>query len=326
MSKKHLESCPCSCGCGEMMIPLWNSSEKRYSKYIRGHWSRVHYQLNDEQEARIVELYRIGLDVVPMSKFFDKIGPGRIHRALKRYDVQLRSRSETARKKYSCNTSYFDNIDCEEKAYWLGFIAADGHVNIHRGRYDFVIGLAISDMDHIKKFQRSVESNHPLLFPSHLVLGKSYRSVRLAFSCKPLVEALVKQGIPPGNKFGRLKFPNLQSDLLRHYCRGYIDGDGSFCYESRYSTLRFGLTGGYTFLRDLQRFLIAECNLPKTKVCTYKREKSRASYFAYGGRGQVERILNYLYKDTSVYLDRKAKYYFQLQGSQTPLFKFSSIE
>ena len=29
-------------------------------------------------------------------------------------------------RKYSFNEHYFDNIDCQEKAYWLGFFAADG--------------------------------------------------------------------------------------------------------------------------------------------------------------------------------------------------------
>jgi len=30
-------------------------------------------------------------------------------------------------KKYQFNTRYFNKIDTPEKAYWLGFIAADGY-------------------------------------------------------------------------------------------------------------------------------------------------------------------------------------------------------
>lgn len=31
-------------------------------------------------------------------------------------------------RKYNYNDNYFENIDTEEKAYWLGFIAADGSI------------------------------------------------------------------------------------------------------------------------------------------------------------------------------------------------------
>lgn len=38
---------------------------------------------------------------------------------------------------YSLNEHYFDNIDCDEKAYWLGFLFADGAISnntIHFGQ------------------------------------------------------------------------------------------------------------------------------------------------------------------------------------------------
>lgn len=42
---------------------------------------------------------------------------------LKQYKIKCRPKTS---RKYNLNQNYFDNIDCEEKAYFLGFIFADG--------------------------------------------------------------------------------------------------------------------------------------------------------------------------------------------------------
>ncbi len=268
-----------------------------------------------EQEAGIVEMYRLGLDARPMSRMMG-IGLSTIRTALKRSEVKMRSGSEIHRK-YTCNKHYFDDIDCEGKAYWLGFIAADGHVNVRHGSYNLVIGLTISDTDHVKKFQQSIESDHVLLFPKHLVLGKNYRSVRLSISCKHLVEALVRQGIPPQNKFGKIRLPDLSPNLLRHYCRGYVDGDGSI-FRSARGCLTFTLTSDRIFLTEFQQVLMQECYLSQTKISSYKN--SKASYLVYGGNRQVPRILHYLYHDATVFLDRKIRYYLSLPGAQLSFY------
>ena len=40
-------------------------------------------------------------------------------------------------RKYNFNEHYFDNIDCQEKAYWLGFFAADGYNHRSKGCIEF---------------------------------------------------------------------------------------------------------------------------------------------------------------------------------------------
>lgn len=53
---------------------------------------------------------------------------------------------------YFINENIFEKIDTEEKAYWLGFIYADGYVSTNT--YAFGIELSIKDIDHLIKFKK----------------------------------------------------------------------------------------------------------------------------------------------------------------------------
>lgn len=48
----------------------------------------------------------------------------------------------------------FEKIDTEEKAYWLGFLFADGYVGTNDNSVG--LGLAIKDIEHVKKFKKFI--------------------------------------------------------------------------------------------------------------------------------------------------------------------------
>ena len=52
--------------------------------------------------------------------------------------------------KYYYNKHFFDVIDTEEKAYWLGFMYADGYITSKSFRIG--LSLAIKDIEHLRKF------------------------------------------------------------------------------------------------------------------------------------------------------------------------------
>ena len=62
--------------------------------------------------------------------------------------------------KYKRNSDVFEKIDTEEKAYWLGFLYADGYINEKRKFVD--IGLKRSDRGHLEKFRQFLESDVPI--------------------------------------------------------------------------------------------------------------------------------------------------------------------
>ena len=64
-------------------------------------------------------------------------------------------------RKYHVNSNYFDTINTEGKAYWLGFLFADAAV--HPNRPSVALSLAMRDVDHLKKFKRYLNSGHPIV-------------------------------------------------------------------------------------------------------------------------------------------------------------------
>ena len=69
------------------------------------------------------------------------------------------------------NDDYFSEIDIEEKAYWLGFIYADGYVTGSK------LGIAIANLDrmHLEKFKKCIGADYKI---------KSYVSNSVYGSCK----------------------------------------------------------------------------------------------------------------------------------------------
>ena len=68
---------------------------------------------------------------------------------------------------YNYNEKYFETIDNEHKAYWLGFLYADGYVEpIYRKNkikaFRIEIGLSIEDKHHLELLLQDIESDVPI--------------------------------------------------------------------------------------------------------------------------------------------------------------------
>lgn len=119
-------------------------------------------------------------------------------------------------KRFQYNDDYFKVIDTEEKAYWLGFIFADGH----NGTKGFELSLKESDVGHLEKFRTAIEGNMPIHYRER---QKAYRIGVTSYEFRRNLE---NNGVT-SNKSETAEFPSLDSKLIRHFVRGYFDGDGS---------------------------------------------------------------------------------------------------
>lgn len=65
---------------------------------------------------------------------------------------------------YTCDYNYFDNIDTEDKAYWLGFLSADGWTSQNEKTNAGVTGIDLqySDIGHLKKFNKCINGNYKI--------------------------------------------------------------------------------------------------------------------------------------------------------------------
>lgn len=70
---------------------------------------------NKQQKEEIIARYIAGESAYDLSRVFN-ITNQSIYSLLSRRGIKRRPI-----RRLSCNESYFEKIDCEEKAYWLGF-------------------------------------------------------------------------------------------------------------------------------------------------------------------------------------------------------------
>lgn len=209
-------------------------------------------------------------------------------------------------RKYKVNESYFENIDSEEKAYWLGFIFADGCVYSNKC---VAIELAIKDENHLLKFISHLDSNYILSYP------KNRNSCKLLIGSVKMVNDLLKYGCT-SKKSLTLKFPdNINEDLKRHFIRGYFDGDGCISRSESikirkdrgnksYHTITWTtkVLGTIDFLQSIVKTL----DLPINKLTS---DGTKGFQLKFGGTNKPFIMLNKLYENSNIYLDRKFELY-----------------
>lgn len=202
---------------------------------------------------------------------------------------------------HHCNYDYFKNIDTEDKAYWLGFIYADGNVN--NAKNTLRINLQGGDYRHLSKLNKCIEGNFNVRVFDEKHGDKTYPMCQILVYSTNMVCDLINHGVVP-NKTDKIIFPELQNDLIRHFIRGYFDGDGSICerkHKKRLSDLACSFTcGSLQFLEKLRQILF-ENNIKSYLVNT----EGNKTYLSFAGLQNPDTFLHYIYDDATIYLDRK---------------------
>lgn len=202
-------------------------------------------------------------------------------------------------RKYTLDERYFQIIDTEEKAYWLGMLASDGYVS-DRGRIE--LGLS-GDDDRclLESFGRAIGTNAPVL--PHLLRYKGAKpAYRIGANSRKMVKDLGRLGVTT-RKSLNLSFPTLDQvpeQLLRHFVRGYFDGDGSVSLK-RDGTFLIGVTSSPRFIQALQETLSTRLDL----TSHIENNKRRTGSLKIGGNFVCFLFLDWIYRDASVYMSRK---------------------
>ena len=149
-------------------------------------------------------------------------------------------------RKYSVNAEYFSDINTQEKAYWLGFIWADGSIGKTAPRCSgpnrFTLAQVETEANHLQAFIEAIECSYtPVLKDLDRPLGK--RTLALDVNSRPFCMALENLGY--GTKEHRTDIPPMPRELLHHFIRGYFDGDGCLSIYKQNDTRRqeWSLTG-----------------------------------------------------------------------------------
>lgn len=189
---------------------------------------------------------------------------------------------------YPRDEFYFNKIDTEEKAYWLGFLYADGCV--HSNNYE--ISVNITDKEHIEKFKAAIKAfNHSITEIQDKRFQNAKTLYQFSIKDKQLHQDLIKWGCIPQKSLLINKIPNIPRDYVSHFLRGYFDGDGRLHYLRGTNNYRISFVGTKDFLNDIQKEL-------QTNVSLQSNIAGKAYVLQIAGRRQVERILSYLYNNS----------------------------
>ncbi|WP_404323938.1 hypothetical protein LG298_09795 [Cytobacillus firmus] len=260
---------------------------------------------NEEIIYEMYKLYVSGLSTLKIGEKF-KVSPSTVSRLFTRMGLEMRSNSLNSRK-YKVNHDYFEEIDTEEKAYWLGFIYADGYLTTRDGRQMFGVSIASKDRNLLELLNKSLHSDYKIR--EYKVTGGykvGVRYSRLIISSEKICNDLQKHGVFK-QKTNILLPPKIKREFIRHFIRGYIDGDGSiFKTDNDYGyDWHLSIVGTNELLTYVIEYFFEE-GLVQRKTKLEKRKKHhKISYIRYGGNIQLKKILDHIYCDAKLFLERK---------------------
>lgn len=203
------------------------------------------------------------------------------------------------KRQYNVNDSYFHIIDSEDKAYWLGFLYADGYIT---GENRIGLSLASTDLAHIEKFKASISSESPINnYETETAYGLAKYS-RIIVSSKEMYLDLISHGLIE-RKTDHITFPvnSIPEELVNHFIRGYFDGDGCMSGLKK-ETYAIKICGTESILRSFESFL----PIDKKERKLYQRNEGQVvKSLDISGKNQLVNCINYLYKNATIFLDRK---------------------
>lgn len=203
------------------------------------------------------------------------------------------------RRVHEFDDSFFEIINTEAKAYFLGLLAADGNIAKHENLIR--IGLHEKDKEILEIFRKSINFSGELRYvkKSKEDWNRSNQYLLVLFS-PTMKKDLERQEISP-NKSLTLTFPsNISKNLLNHYLRGYFDGDG--CISVGKTNIAEVSIAGSVWYCEALAFLFLEYDI-SAKV--YKHYKANCYYARIKGKDNIMRFYNFLYNNSTIYLSRK---------------------
>lgn len=199
--------------------------------------------------------------------------------------------------------SYFEKIDTEAKAYFLGLIIADGNVfEFKSSTRQKMTSISLDDGDRymLEKFREEVKATRK-------VSGDGRGCSQIMIPSSKLANDLSKYGVVPRKSFITY-LPIIDDSFMPPLIRGILDGDGNI--TSHYITSQkkhlhsMSFCGTHRLMSELSDYLTEKAELTfKPNVYDYKNRQ--LSEISIRSVENMERLGNYLYKDSTIYLKRK---------------------
>lgn len=218
----------------------------------------------------------------------------------------LVERKYMTKQKCNQNDNFFEVIDTEEKAYWLGFIMADGNMyersNPIGSRYTLSIKLKSTDLEHLEKFKQAIEYDGEIKIIASKRRDTETFGAEIRINSFKMCTDLIGHGIAP-RKSGKECIPKtIPNELAVHFIRGFIDGDGHIggsMAKGRVARVCVD-SSSKTVVNQIAHWFCSNSNLI---FCFYKRGNMYSCKTQ--SKSVVYETLKIIYSSSTVYLTRK---------------------
>lgn len=234
-----------------------------------------------------------------------------VYKAFKRYNLPIRDDKHKGRH-YHCNYRYFKDIDTEDKAYFFGFIYADGFLCVPNK-----VGISIIDTDYkqLEKLEKCMDCNYPIKFYANNSFdGRKSKFCRLIISDDDMVRDVKSHGLIE-HKTCIMKPPvGIPNKLIKHFIRGFWDGNGTL-YTSG-GMYYCGVTGTQDMVTWIGDTLVSN-GVIESYGLSRERKSDKVKSVKFGGKSKPLNVLYYLYHNANYYLDRKHDRYLQYMAESS---------
>lgn len=240
------------------------------------------------------------------------VGRKQVRNLLRKRNIYIEQDKSKLFRIYKVNHDYFSKIDTEEKAYWLGFLYADGYNDEKHG----IVQLGLQECDRIvvEKFRDAIASNNPIEIRYDGIKKPNSQNIcRIRICSKKMSQDLSKLGCFQ-KKSLTLKFPTekqVPSDLLQHFIRGMWDGDGCLWIKMVKNNGIFVaiLTSTLDVCTTVYNILLKELNILARITTPFPERNNSTRNLTLSGRINFCNFCNWLYENSSLYLERKYEKY-----------------
>ena len=189
---------------------------------------------------------------------------------------------------------YFTNIDTERKAYFLGFIFADGCIY----KNQLSLEIHVRDKDLLETFKKELSLNSKISIRKR----ENSETCCVRVSSPQIANDLEKYGIIRNKTYQTTHLPKIKESVLPHFIRGLIDGDG-WITKGKNGRYYVGFCSySKSVCEDFKRY----CEILINDKINNSILKSNNCYSCtFQNQSQIKRLITALYKDNTICLSRK---------------------
>lgn len=198
---------------------------------------------------------------------------------------------------------FFQEINEEAKAYFLGLLISDGNVfKDNTGRQASIsITLDLKDEYMLEKFKEVLQANTSV--------GHDDRGCgQIAVRSNIMAEDLAKYGVVPRKSYNTY-LPLISKEMMPHLIRGIFDGDGSIMAKPNPSNdghNRFlhsiSFCGTHQLMEDISNYILENLGI-KTTVYDYKDRN--LSELKIQNIDNIAKFGYWIYRNSTIFLNRK---------------------